>query len=291
MFKLPYYGERALPGGRRELFTNSRLFLESLHQAGADVRRTVDLLASRSEVDANKIGVAGISLGGLVSATAAANEPRLNRVALILAGGGLATVIETADEGREIREFLAKMPAQRQAEMKEVVRSVDPLTHAAGLRGRAKDGRVLMINGTEDRVIPKVCTEKLAAALEMPERVVWLQGLGHYTAMAALPRIMGTTVDFFAADLPQGVTSFQDKSLLAKGDPKRLAISLLEQAVAMSGNLHNAVFLPETLDMWVADAGRHTLACDEPYAHCNLAQLIRFYKETTAAEGRNTNIR
>ena len=37
---------------------------------------------------------------------------------------------------------------------------------------------------------------------------------------------------------------------------------------------------PETLDMWVADAGRHTLACDEPYAHVNLAELVRFYEQT-----------
>ncbi len=59
-------------------------------------------------------------------------------------------------------------------------------------------------------------------------------------------------------------------------------IEIIKRPVAMSSNLHNAVFLPETLDMWVADAGRHTVACDEPYARCNLAQLIRFYEETTA---------
>ena len=61
-------------------------------------------------------------------------------------------------------------------------------------------------------------------------------------------------------------------------------IDIIKRPVAMTSNLHNAVFLPETLDMWVADAGRHTLACNEPYARCNLTQLIRFYKETTAEE-------
>ena len=39
---------------------------------------------------------------------------------------------------------------------------------------------------------------------------------------------------------------------------------------------------PETLDMWVVDAGPRTPACDEPYAHCNLAELIRFYRQSVA---------
>ena len=60
-------------------------------------------------------------------------------------------------------------------------------------------------------------------------------------------------------------------------------IDIIKRPVAMTSNLHNAVFLPETLDMWVADAGRHTLACNEPYARCNLTQLIQFYEDTIAA--------
>ncbi|MHC4404216.1 MAG: C45 family autoproteolytic acyltransferase/hydrolase [Planctomycetota bacterium] len=57
-------------------------------------------------------------------------------------------------------------------------------------------------------------------------------------------------------------------------------IEIIKRPVAMTSNLHNAIFAPETLDMWFADAGRHTAACDEPYAHCNLAELIRFYRQT-----------
>ena len=60
-------------------------------------------------------------------------------------------------------------------------------------------------------------------------------------------------------------------------------IEIIKRPVAMSSNLHNAIFAPETLDMWFADAGRHTVACDEPYAHCNLAELVRFYQENLVA--------
>ncbi len=59
-----------------------------------------------------------------------------------------------------------------------------------------------------------------------------------------------------------------------------IMIEIIKRPVAMNSNLHDAVFTPETLDMWAADAGRHTVACDEPYVRCNLGELIKFYKET-----------
>jgi len=55
--------------------------------------------------------------------------------------------------------------------------------------------------------------------------------------------------------------------------------AIIKRPVAMSSNLHNAIFTPETLDMWVADAGKRTPACDEPYVRCNLAELAQFYED------------
>ncbi|MGQ9576859.1 MAG: C45 family autoproteolytic acyltransferase/hydrolase [Thermoguttaceae bacterium] len=61
-------------------------------------------------------------------------------------------------------------------------------------------------------------------------------------------------------------------------------IEIIKRPVAMGSNLHNAIFAPQTLDMWFADAGRYTPACDEPYARCNLGALVRFYQEATASQ-------
>jgi len=60
-------------------------------------------------------------------------------------------------------------------------------------------------------------------------------------------------------------------------------IEIIKRPVAMSSNLHNAIMAPETLDLWVADAGKRTPACDEPYAHFNLAELVAFYQKHRAA--------
>ena len=60
-------------------------------------------------------------------------------------------------------------------------------------------------------------------------------------------------------------------------------IDIIKRPVAMRSNLHDAIMAPETLDMWVADAGRRSAACDEPYAHVNLGELVRFYEQTMRA--------
>jgi hypothetical protein len=54
---------------------------------------------------------------------------------------------------------------------------------------------------------------------------------------------------------------------------------LIKRPVAMSSNLHDAVFSPETQEMWFADAGRDTNACDEPYHRVSLPDLVRRYRE------------
>jgi dienelactone hydrolase len=206
-FKLPYYGERAPPDGARAVAAaaNPRLFSQAVRQGIEDVRRTVDVLASRPEVDPKRIGVMGVSMGGILAATAAGEEPRISKAVLILAGGDLMTIINHARETQRLSEILHRLLPVDRAEVERTIVSTDPLQHAVALRKLAKQGRVLMINAGEDEVIPRACTEKLADALGIKDRVVWLDGLGHYTALAALPQTLKTAVDFFAKDLPADV--------------------------------------------------------------------------------------
>lgn len=202
MFKLPYYDERAPAGGRKRLLKEPELFVQALPQALADCRRTIDVLAARPEVDPNKISLAGISLGGIVGASTAGADSRVHRAALILAGGDLLRIISHCREARPLRQFLESLPPAERQKMEKALAEIDPLRYAPDLRQRAQAGRVLMVNADQDEVIPRPCTEKLAAALGMADRVIWLHGLGHYTAIAALPETLERTVAFFAQDLP-----------------------------------------------------------------------------------------
>ncbi|MFZ5828682.1 MAG: C45 family autoproteolytic acyltransferase/hydrolase [Planctomycetota bacterium] len=58
----------------------------------------------------------------------------------------------------------------------------------------------------------------------------------------------------------------------------RELIEIIKRPVAMSSNLHNAVFAPESGEIYVADAGKDTVACDEPYARFSLPELLAFYE-------------
>jgi hypothetical protein len=56
-------------------------------------------------------------------------------------------------------------------------------------------------------------------------------------------------------------------------------IDIVKRPVAMESNLHDAIFAPETLEMWFADATKRSPACDESYVHVTLGELIQFYAE------------
>jgi dienelactone hydrolase len=232
MFKLPYYGERGLPKGPEALADDPKLFVGAIAQAGEDIRRTIDLLASRPEIDPQRIGITGISLGGIIAATAAGADPRLHRAGLILAGGDLLRIIHHARETRPLSKMIQSLPPPERADVEAKIAAVDPLKFAPALRDRAQQGRVLMINAGQDEVIPRECTDKLATALGMADRVTWLDGLGHYTALAELPRALRTTAEFFAQDLPEGVKGSSPPPT-GRPTPLQQVVALAQQAVAM----------------------------------------------------------
>jgi dienelactone hydrolase len=229
-FKLPYYGERGLPEGPMAIAKNPKLLADTLEQTNLDVRRTVDLLASRPEIDASKIGISGISLGGIIAASAAGRDSRLNKTAILLGGGDVLSIIHSAKETKPLSRTIKTLPAEERNTLEAKIKEADPLRAAPGLRDRALAGRVLMINATDDEVIPKKNTEKLADALAIPDKIVWLDGLGHYTAAAELPFALKMTTDFFARDLPQGAALPSDAS---RGEAIKKFAEVLRQAAAL----------------------------------------------------------
>ena len=96
-----------------------------------------------------------------------------------------------------------------------------------------------------------------------------------------LPPVPEDVVYFSAGERAEALSKRLHESY-GKIDVARM-IEIIKRPVAMSSNLHNAIFMPETLDMWVADAGPDSVACDEPYVHVNLGELKEFYSASRAA--------
>lgn len=236
MIELPYYGERMPPQGFNAVMANSVVFVEALSQGVQDTRRTIDMLQARPEINPERIGVAGISLGGILTGTTAVADERVYRTAMIIAGGNLPIVIASSRETKQLREAMQKLSEEDQKRCQVAIHDCDPLTNAARLRERAMAGRVLMVNATEDEVIPRQCTEQLADALGMKDKIRWLNGLTHYTALAALPNVLGQVCDFYAVDLPPSAVKEQARP--AKTSP--------ENAVALvMKDLSRAILFPQ----------------------------------------------
>jgi len=53
------------------------------------------------------------------------------------------------------------------------------------------------------------------------------------------------------------------------------ALRLMERPVAMKSNIHSALFAPETLDLWVANADSENVASHCRFTHYNLAELLQ----------------
>lgn len=190
--KMPYYGPRRPANSKRRMVSQDPSeTVAGMTQAILDIRQGVAWLASREEINADELGVFGISLGGITGALAMSAEPRLKNGCLILAGGGMGEIAWESTELNGVREaWLSK--GRTKEEFFQVLQPIDPLTYAASVKNR----RILMLNAKDDEVVPKPCTETLWRAFGEPE-ILWYDG-GHYSVARHLLDAMKRTQDFFA---------------------------------------------------------------------------------------------
>jgi dienelactone hydrolase len=199
--KLPYYGERRPKGGptpvpRRFLSADIERTVASMRQGICDVRRGISWLASRSDIDRARLGVAGISLGGIVASIAVAVDPAAGAGVFLLAGGDLSQILWGMPETERFRK--AWVGAGRTlADLKALTDPFDPLTHAHRLAGK----RLLMIAGKVDEVVPPASAQALWNAAGRP-RILWCD-CGHYSAVGYLLPAIRETVDFLADPPPR----------------------------------------------------------------------------------------
>jgi len=194
--KMPYYGPRRPAGSAKRMVSRDpEETVAGMTQAVLDIRHAAAFLASREEIDANQLGIFGISLGGITGALALTAEPTLKSGCLLLAGGDMGRIAWDAAELQDARAYWLAKGGTRESFF-EVMRAIDPVTYAGEVRGR----RLLMLNATDDEVVPRECTESLWRAFGSPE-IVWYDG-GHYSVARHFLHAMKRTQDFFSPTLP-----------------------------------------------------------------------------------------
>lgn len=191
--KMPYYGERRPKTGRiRMVSSDLERGLTSMRQVVLDLRRTCDWIEHAPDLDGNRIGVAGISLGSITGSLAAAIESRITHACLIMGGARLEHVLYESSEREalEYRQMWTAAGGDRESFAK-VFAPYDPATYGDRLCQRV----VLMISASEDKVIPMQSTLALWEATGRQE-IIWYP-CGHYTMVKYFLPALSHAVKFF----------------------------------------------------------------------------------------------
>ena len=119
-----------------------------------DLRRAVDFIETKKELDAQRIGYYGISLGGITGTVFCGMDDRIKVPILALAGGQLNLLYE--------KEALTK-------EAKDFVSPIEPLNFVKQIAPRP----LLMLNAKNDEIVPPLMSKLLYKAAEEPKEIIW----------------------------------------------------------------------------------------------------------------------
>lgn len=172
---LPHYNQRRAPGSRTRLVSPDLVrTLDGIRQAVLDCRCACAWLAARPEVDADRLGMVGTSLGSFLTALTSANEPRIKNVCMVLGGGGLVDAYYEHPKAKPVTEWIDRFGGKKL--VKNLIAPVDPITYAPQLKGK----NLLMIAAKGDEIVPPRAAVQLWEATGK-QRIVWLDA-GHITA-------------------------------------------------------------------------------------------------------------
>jgi len=140
------HGERATTGDDRQMMAR---VISMVQQGGwvqsiVDMRRGLDYLATRDDIDMNRVGYVGVSMGAIMGGVLCGVEERVKAAVLIL-GGSLGGF----------------MPG--------LLDAIDPANYIASFSPRP----LLMLNGKTDPLIPPAAAQRLYDAATDPKRIVW----------------------------------------------------------------------------------------------------------------------
>ena len=154
--------------------------VSALRQAVLDARRGLDYLSRRPDIDPSRLGIAGVSLGGVLSGLTAGVDPRIKTVITVVGGADFAKGFWDGIGTRKYRREILRSGYTYETYQAAMA----PVDAANWLPQRHFDpDAVLMMNGRYDLVI--LPDEAKALARDFGgTKIVWLN-TGHYGAASA----------------------------------------------------------------------------------------------------------
>lgn len=125
-----------------------------ISQTVFDLRRAIDFIYTREDIDHQRIGFYGISLGGITGTIFCGVEDRVKVPVIVIAGGQLNLLFGTKALSQEAKDYTS---------------IIEPLNFIKQISPRP----LLMINAENDEVVPPMMTKILYKSAKEPKNIIW----------------------------------------------------------------------------------------------------------------------
>jgi cephalosporin-C deacetylase-like acetyl esterase len=228
MPSLPFHHRRSkgiqVISGQKFVVAPPMAVRDNFRRAVIDMRRALDWLMSRDNVDTEQVYITGASLGGMVSMLTYKADPRLKGGVFLVAGAGFREILINS-ENPVVRNFrlLSKIGLADIANAADTLMLVDPAA-LPDIWPRP----VLMLNGTLDVIFPIKETLRAAESFDDAD-LIWAKSShfypvsgGQYLIADFVSRLSGMPLE---SKLPHGTVLRETVLPPVPGD-SRLWISL-----------------------------------------------------------------
>jgi uncharacterized protein len=147
-----------------------------------DLRRAIDVLVARPDVNHRQLAYFGVSYGAAMGGLLAGIEDRIKAYVLAVGDGGLVSHFTGADD---TDGPLQALPAQDRERWLAAMRPIEPINFV----GQAAPAALLFLAGTKDESIPQQDARRYHQAASQPKQVRWYEA-GHFLNCTARADMM-----------------------------------------------------------------------------------------------------
>lgn len=193
-----YHGDRRVPGRSGEIhMPDSYTMRDAWVQSVVDIRRTVDYLESRKDIDPARLGYLGFSQGAMLGAIFGGIDRRVGVFCLAVPGGGFLNIIRHISRYPILRDHWPSVTTPAlMAKVERIANITDPAHYVAGISPRP----LLILVAKYDEIIPPEGSQAIVNAVSNdPNLQVAQIPSGHVLNPVVLFQIR----DYFVKELGQ----------------------------------------------------------------------------------------
>lgn len=139
-----------------------------------DIRRIVDWAETQPDIDRDRIGIVGFSLGAMVASVAVSNEPRLDAGILVMGSASPHDSFTTCGGAAgQMREMVSNRFKWTRDQYRNAIKGPLAKVDPARFPGRVDPRNILIIEAGEDTCLPATARQQLWEVMGRPERIVY----------------------------------------------------------------------------------------------------------------------